>query len=79
MQLVHDSFQVVHGRKKMLYDKKVHEKMFEVGDLVFLNSAAVPEGSLGNCLALGKGLSRWKREGVSVSIRFDVLHFDLIG
>ena len=79
MQLIHDSFQVEHGRKKMLYDKKVHGKMFEVGDLVFLHNAAVPEGSLENCLALGKGLSRWKREGVSVSIRFDVLHLHLIG
>ena len=42
--LVRERLQVEHQRQKDFYDEKVYGKPFEVGDMVWVHSPAVPRG-----------------------------------
>ena len=43
-ELVREKCQAEHSRQKMLYDKRVHGKMYQVGDMVLLHSCVIPRG-----------------------------------
>eukprot|EP00731_Ephydatia_muelleri_P028380 Em0020g24a len=43
-QLVREKCQAEHSRQKMLYDRRVHGKTYQVGDMVLLHSCVIPRG-----------------------------------
>ena len=43
-QLVREKCQAEHSRQKMLYDRRVHGKTYQVGDMVVLHSCVIPRG-----------------------------------
>ena len=46
--------QAEHGGQKMLYNRKVHEKMYQVGDMVLLHSCVISLVSVDNCTIHGQ-------------------------
>ena len=42
--LVRGNCQAEHSRQKMLYDRRLHRKMYQITDMVQLHSCVIPQG-----------------------------------
>ena len=63
--LVCEKCQAEHSRQKMLYDRRVHRKMYQVGDMVLLHSCIIPRGKcIGNCTIHGRARFAFRVEDV---------------
>ena len=74
-KLVHEYYQTEHSRQKMLYNRKVHQTMYQVGDMIVLHSCIVPRGKCRKLHNLWAGSFGWKISLVRASTKSKA-HFD---